>query len=595
MTIMPNYFALVIGLRLLLAIYPPSYIHPDEFFQSQEVLAGIVYGTKVYIPWEFQAKANGPPPSRTIVTPGITSGSSFSLLSFFSTLFNAPGLINGRTMLYAPRLCMIILTLSVDLIILSICTNTDSTTSKPKHDSSSIAKYLLATSWVATSYFPRPFSNTCELISLACSFGILLNYEPGNQRSMALGCILAIGTFTRFTFVVFFLPLGIALLFQHDALYIRQFHRKLKDEDYSSTISRNTNKTNRFKGIGDVIVYGFIGAFSTSALFVTIDSMYFGRFTIAPLNNALYNMDSSNLAEHGLHPRWLHVVVNMHVLFGPLAILTYIIMIIRISTCLTGCNKRDRIRNSINSNKRRRITSLIDSTTGTINVNLLCMLCIASGLGFLSLAPHQEARFLLPLLVPIIIVCSSFLKQIETNVANTVSKTNAPMKPCYYSFLFVTFIFNFILLLLFGIFHQGGLIRSILHLEHLKNYNRNDHGNAFSYRAYFYKTHMPPRFMLSNYGSPGDAGFCEVIDLKGAGIDILKQKMIKGSSSIIYENKIKTLVIAPKSVHLELDKALSNCLTLQTSFWPHLSMEDLPSSISDLELQVFEQSDICRF
>ena len=118
-----DYYLLVFIVRFILAIYPPSYIHPDEFFQSQEVLAGSVFGTQIYRPWEFQSNLldpTQPPPSRTIVTPGITSGSSYVLLSVLSRLFNAPQIISGRTLLYLPRMFMMGLTLLVDCILISI-------------------------------------------------------------------------------------------------------------------------------------------------------------------------------------------------------------------------------------------------------------------------------------------------------------------------------------------------------------------------------------------------------------------------------------------------------------------------------------------
>lgn len=66
-----------------------------------------------------------------------------------------------------------------------------------------------------------------------------------------------------------------------------------------------------------------------------------------------------------------------------------------------------------NSNGTTQI-SLVDQQTCVINVDSLCLWCIVSGLGFLSLAPHQEARFLIPLLIPIVLVCASFLHQNST-------------------------------------------------------------------------------------------------------------------------------------------------------------------------------------
>lgn len=35
-----------------------------------------------------------------------------------------------------------------------------------------------------------------------------------------------------------------------------------------------------------------------------------------PLNLLKYNLSSTNLAQHGLHPRYLHALVNLPMLFG---------------------------------------------------------------------------------------------------------------------------------------------------------------------------------------------------------------------------------------------------------------------------------------
>lgn len=51
------------------------------------------------------------------------------------------------------------------------------------------------------------------------------------------------------------------------------------------------------------------------------DTLYFrgalDDLVVTPLNFLMYNFSSQNLAEHGLHPRWLHVFVNFPMLFGP--------------------------------------------------------------------------------------------------------------------------------------------------------------------------------------------------------------------------------------------------------------------------------------
>ena len=45
-----------------------------------------------------------------------------------------------------------------------------------------------------------------------------------------------------------------------------------------------------------------------------------GTLTLTPLNNLLYNINVDNVKQHGLHPRYLHLLVNFPLLFGPLAI-----------------------------------------------------------------------------------------------------------------------------------------------------------------------------------------------------------------------------------------------------------------------------------
>lgn len=74
---------------------------------------------------------------------------------------------------------------------------------------------------------------------------------------------------------------------------------------------------------------------------ITIDSVYYGYLTsadvesleiswdnwvVTPLNFLRYNSDKRNLTQHGLHPWWLHLVVNVPLLFNVLGILAIITM-----------------------------------------------------------------------------------------------------------------------------------------------------------------------------------------------------------------------------------------------------------------------------
>lgn len=44
------------------------------------------------------------------------------------------------------------------------------------------------------------------------------------------------------------------------------------------------------------------------------------NFVVTPVNFLRYNLVEENLREHGLHPRWLHFVVNVPLLFGVMGI-----------------------------------------------------------------------------------------------------------------------------------------------------------------------------------------------------------------------------------------------------------------------------------
>lgn len=78
---------------------------------------------------------------------------------------------------------------------------------------------------------------------------------------------------------------------------------------------------------------GIVSAALVAFLLAAADTFYFSSPTrsrwqpvLTPLNLLMYNISSSNLALHGTHPRWLHLVVNWQILFGvSLPVLVYLI------------------------------------------------------------------------------------------------------------------------------------------------------------------------------------------------------------------------------------------------------------------------------
>lgn len=133
----------------------------------------------------------------------------------------------------------------------------------------------------------------------------------------------------------------------------------------------------------------------------SVDWTYlFTHPTITPLNNLTYNLSSSNLALHGIHPWYQHALINLPLLIGPAALL----LLFRPHLSL-------------------RLYSAI------------------SGVLVLSVFQHQEARFLLPT-IPLIL-----------------SSLRLPKKQTHFRIWTALWvIFNTSFGLLMGIYHQGGVI-----------------------------------------------------------------------------------------------------------------------------------------
>jgi phosphatidylinositol glycan class Z len=168
-----------------------------------------------------------------------------------------------------------------------------------------------------------------------------------------------------------------------------------------------------------VVVFGLI----TTAAAILMDTSFYRPNTplfktvlstpiITPFNNLLYNVATSNLAQHGLHPIYQHAAVNLPQLLGPAYLLIF-------------------------TNRFYTTTRLVGAIFGTL---------------ILSIFPHQEARFLIPA-VPLIL--------------------SSVKLPKYAPKLFFAgwIVFNLFFGLLMGTYHQGGVVPMQLHIERMENVN----------------------------------------------------------------------------------------------------------------------------
>ncbi|KAI8336433.1 Alg9-like mannosyltransferase family-domain-containing protein [Choanephora cucurbitarum] len=200
------------------------------------------------------------------------------------------------------------------------------------------------------------------------------------------------------------------------------------------------------------IVPMFLGLFTTSAVCIALDSLYYGTLwltvndqpmkeilnalsvlanpallasvqvhghvVLTPFNNLIYNLDISNLAQHGLHARYTHVLVNLPLLYGPLAIF-----------CLMYIPKA--------------YQKIRQGTTQGAHLFYVLLAIFALGLIGLSIMPHQEARFLCPLLVPLVLMYN----------------WDQPVLPI--PFFIAWLLFNLITTCVFGLVHQGGVVPAL--------------------------------------------------------------------------------------------------------------------------------------
>ncbi|OOQ87638.1 GPI mannosyltransferase 4 [Penicillium brasilianum] len=352
-------------LLLLIRVYfalSPSYLHPDENFQGPEVYAGRIFGYPSKLPWEFTVDH----PIRSVFPLWPTYEVPMSLLHWFYTEYGS-GNPPPQLVYYALRAGMFLLSFVLeDWAIYELVPS-------PRHRRATVV--LVASSYVTWTYQTHTFSNSLETLLVAWGLVLIRRILENKQRSSffsyaVLSFIAVAGVFNRITFPAFLLIPGLQLL--------PYFQRK------PSSL---------------VAIIGFGALFSsiaiyTDTLFYRPSSTFLSAIRnpiITPLNNLLYNSDTSNLATHGLHPHHQHFTANLLQLLGPV----YIVMIFSL---FRNFQIPTWLRNA-------RAVSALSATL------------------LLSIFPHQEPRFLIPLrgIVPAQLAMRTI---VSTNTVAQGIKTN---------------------------------------------------------------------------------------------------------------------------------------------------------------------------
>jgi phosphatidylinositol glycan class Z len=160
---LPAYGALL-TLRLTFAL-APGYIHPDEFFQSVEPAAALIFNAPVWLPWEFSDPAIVAP-IRSWVAPLLNCGPAMLLVRCLAGT-NAPPA--GWSLLMAVRVLMCVGSLAQDATVAMLCARHGWPVRR--------TLLVLASAWPTLVFASRPFSNSLEVLAV-CAALLLALPEP---------------------------------------------------------------------------------------------------------------------------------------------------------------------------------------------------------------------------------------------------------------------------------------------------------------------------------------------------------------------------------------------------------------------------------
>ena len=392
-------------LRFVSAMFGTGYVHPDEHFQSiqpafrdvfssggetDETQSTTMVEELTHIPWEFTAKM----PVRSSIAHALMASVPYRIWLKIS-----PTRSSTWWLFAAPRAMMTLYSLIVDFVAITIVKRI----SDKAQNTSSPVRYLpllLATSWPMFVIHARPFSNGMEatifamvLIGMMDSTTTYRSNEKktakeGLKEDVVLvlrGALIAVGIFVRFTFAIFVAPLMVfeSFRFLQTPKLMMEFLRR-----------------------SSIVAVSFAVVASAIA---KLDAKYYERteeeFYFAPWHALVYNVKFAG-KHHGEHFRLTHLMLNGFVLFGP----AYALCVWKLikETVLKKKNTKEN-----GSETSQSLRPILYSSFASIAV--------------LSISSHQEARFLLPAMLPVLTVASYELARLyenETPVAVKDKDTN---------------------------------------------------------------------------------------------------------------------------------------------------------------------------
>lgn len=358
------------------------------------------------------------------------------------------------------------------------------------------------------------------------------------------------------------------------------------------------SKTITFTDFHLRMILFLLSSLPSIAVFVLCDSLYYKHltageiqmmnikienFVFTPWNFIKYNLDSKKTAEHGLHPKYIHLLLNMPMLYnilGIIALVSFAQLMIRFFRA--------------EYQGLPRAQSIVGLMSGSIFVPLF----------FLSLINHQEPRFLIPFTFPIILLhapklltgfCAQYPFRMENNWLRLLYNKVLCTEVSSVFVLKTWYISNIALCVFFGFVHQAGIFPLSQHMEQtFKLKASNSHLHLITSHSYM----MPLNFVnmpnsdLTHYDFKAKKRFKSQKDFflyEYGGMDltnlITKIKLIISHCELKKETrkvKYRMFLAIPSSLSDDLNYALLKTNTsflqyeLKRTFYPHLSTEAFP-------------------
>lgn len=316
------------------------------------LFTGHFFNLEIDKPWEFITTF----PIRSIGLNYIIFGLSYNILKICDIIahYFKSSVVTPYALVVFPRAVFCLLTFVVDYTIYKLCL---------KNNEKYMSKLtVLASSYVIVIYGTHTFSNVTEMVllslllyyvadSMTFSNMVIKQREYLNRKyqnsttvlekakihklrlllasdnfknCFMISTITVTGFFNRPTFLIFAVCPVFFWLYRgigYKSVTMMQFHYRMLCLLVTSLPSLI------FFIVIDSFFYGYISMAEIE--FMEID---LNNFIFTPLNFLKYNMNSDNLAIHGTHPKWLHLLINLPLLFNVIAICNFIY-------CINMCNR----------------------------------------------------------------------------------------------------------------------------------------------------------------------------------------------------------------------------------------------------------------